>query len=207
MHQFPTNRPPSPDGLSASAQSSPYPGSFPSSFRSAAMQHFPPPPAITIHFASPKCNVPLPRSSQDHAGPPEPSRPNASKGRPPRKLDNAKCQRCRRDKVKVSPSTCIIQCQSPLIRESQLQCSPQPREWPQKCDRCVGKGFHCSPSVVKQRVRKQLQSSPAPEFGTSSLASDHDTISESILTPRPTNLETMGTSTDVANFVWRAEDL
>ncbi|WQF78705.1 Putative zn(2)Cys(6) fungal-type DNA-binding domain, ankyrin repeat-containing domain superfamily [Colletotrichum destructivum] len=192
MYQFPTNRPPSPVGLSASAQSSPNPGPFPSTFRSAAMQHFPPPPresaprSLAIQFAPLKRNVPFPCSGQDQADPPEPSRRNTSKRRPPRKLDNAKCQKCRMDKVK---------------------CSPQPREWPQKCDRCAGKGLQCSPSVVKQRARKQPRSSQLTEAGTPSLSLEPEAISERILAPCSTSLETIGVSPDVVDFAWSAEDV
>ncbi|KAF4484832.1 hypothetical protein CGGC5_v008268 [Colletotrichum fructicola Nara gc5] len=59
-----------------------------------------------------------------------------------RKLDNIKCAQCRHDKVK---------------------CSPQPRLWPQKCERCESKGFACSEGEVKRRTRRRVSpTSPRP---------------------------------------------
>ncbi|KAK1674030.1 hypothetical protein BDP55DRAFT_196479 [Colletotrichum godetiae] len=55
--------------------------------------------------------------------------------KPPRKLDSEKCQLCRQHKLK---------------------CLPQPRTWPQKCDRCLSKGLECSPGEVKKRTRRQV---------------------------------------------------
>ncbi|OHF04074.1 ankyrin-2 ankyrin [Colletotrichum orchidophilum] len=37
------------------------------------------------------------------------------------------------------------------------QCLPQPRTWPQKCNRCLSKGLECSPGEVKKRTRRQVR--------------------------------------------------
>ncbi|KAK2025662.1 ankyrin [Colletotrichum zoysiae] len=60
----------------------------------------------------------------------------------PRKLDSEKCQLCRQHKLK---------------------CTPQPRTWPQKCDRCLSKGLECSPGEVKRRARRPAVNQEEPE--------------------------------------------
>ncbi|KAK1486009.1 ankyrin-2 ankyrin [Colletotrichum tamarilloi] len=62
--------------------------------------------------------------------------------KPPRKLDSEKCQLCRQHKLK---------------------CLPQPRTWPQKCDRCLSKGLECSPGEVKKRTRRRAPGEEEPE--------------------------------------------
>ncbi|OHW89435.1 ankyrin repeat protein [Colletotrichum incanum] len=60
----------------------------------------------------------------------------------PRKLDSEKCQLCRQHKLK---------------------CTPQPRVWPQKCDRCLCRGLECSPGEVKRRARRLATGEEEPE--------------------------------------------
>ncbi|KXX75851.1 Ankyrin repeat and death domain-containing protein 1A [Madurella mycetomatis] len=52
------------------------------------------------------------------------------KRKPRGKLDQIKCNFCRRDKQK---------------------CEPQARQWPEKCVRCLEKDFDCSPGARKKR--------------------------------------------------------
>jgi len=85
------------------------------------------------------------------------------KRKPRGTLDKMKCDRCRNDKQKVrilrpykiieSDKTC-------------LECEPQARLWPQKCERCSERGYDCSPSSRKERKPSRVPI-PASEATTS----------------------------------------
>ncbi|KAF4775370.1 ankyrin-2 ankyrin [Colletotrichum scovillei] len=90
--------------------------------------------------------------------------------KPPRKLDSEKCQLCRQHKLK---------------------CLPQPRTWPQKCDRCLSKGLECSPGEVKKRTRRRAPGEEEPE-SMMSIASDR---------------RSHGQDHDGSSTSWNCEDL
>lgn len=66
-----------------------------------------------------------------------------------RKLDLVKCARCRLDRKKVHNDRDIHNRQS-----DKIQCTPLPREWPAKCDRCKSSGFPCSEGKRVERKTK-----------------------------------------------------
>ncbi|KAK2049552.1 ankyrin [Colletotrichum somersetense] len=76
------------------------------------------------------------------AGPEDTYAASGKRKSTPRKLDSEKCQLCRQHKLK---------------------CTPQPRTWPQKCDRCLSKGLECSPGEVKRRARRPAVNQEEPE--------------------------------------------
>ncbi|WQF78707.1 Putative zn(2)Cys(6) fungal-type DNA-binding domain, ankyrin repeat-containing domain superfamily [Colletotrichum destructivum] len=92
----------------------------------------------------------------------------------PRKLDSEKCQLCRQHKLK---------------------CTPQPRLWPQKCDRCLSKGLECSPGEIKRRARR-----PVMEEEQNDVASDISSAPAMPPNKHKTPRETWGTE-DVMNIL------
>lgn len=68
-----------------------------------------------------------------------------------------KCIRCRKDHQRVcNKLTSYMHCSQLLIG---VQCLPEHRVWPQKCERCLKHGHDCSPNLTAKEEHRRTSSS------------------------------------------------